>query len=158
MKALPRGVAWGAVQVFTKSKYDSLFYATTGIQTIIPNVAERASLWWISSLEYFNNPCVSSPRKNKRVKRDKIKYRVCHNFHQKGKHTSVRICTEVHTSVVDESHDDDSSDVEVDESLRRMTNKQLLKYVSSIEGRLAAVEKLVIPVKVPGNLKWLIPF
>ena len=61
----------------------------------------------------------------------------------------------MHTSVVDEvdSHDNDTSDVEVDESLRRMSNKELLKYVASIEGRLAAVEKLVKPGKIPIDVK-----
>lgn len=137
--------------MFNKSDYNSLFYATTPIQTIIPTAAERASIWWISSLEYLDNPCVSSLQKNKRVKRDRIKYRVCQNFHQKGKRTSIRIRTEVHTSVVDGgySHDEDSSDVEVDESLRRMSRKELLKYVASMEGRLTAVEKLVKPGNVP---------
>ncbi|PWA72399.1 phospholipase-like protein [Artemisia annua] len=117
--ALPRGIAWGDVK--------------------------------ISSLDYFDNPRVSSSRKNKAVKREKIKYRVCHNYDQKVIRTSLRIRTEVHTSVVDEgySHEDDSSDVEVDESLRRMSKKELLKYVASMDGRLAAVEKLVKTGKVP---------
>ncbi|PWA41102.1 phospholipase-like protein [Artemisia annua] len=144
--AFPRGVGWRDVRGFSKSDHNSLFNATTPIKPIIPTDAERASLWWISSIDYLDNPIVSSPRKNKKVKSDKIKYRVCQNFHQKGKRTSVHIRTEVHTSVVD---DDDSSDAEVDESLRRMSNKQLLKYVASMEGRLAAVEKLVKPRKVP---------
>ncbi|PWA39292.1 phospholipase-like protein [Artemisia annua] len=149
--AFPRGVGWRDVRGFSKYDYNSLFYAETPIKPIIPTDAERASLWWISSIEYLDNPIVSSPRKNKKVKRDKIKYRVCQNFHQKGKRTSVHIRTEVHTSVVDDgsSHEDDSSDAEVDESLKRMSNKELLKYVSSMEGRLAAVEKLVKPRKVP---------
>ncbi|PWA69048.1 phospholipase-like protein [Artemisia annua] len=118
--ALPRGIAWGDVKVFNKSEYNKL-YATTPPQTIIPTDAERASQW------------------------------VCHNYDQKVIRTSVRIRTEVHTSVVDEgySHDDDSSDVEVDESLKHMSKKELLKYVASMDGRLAAVEKLVKTGKVP---------
>ncbi|PWA73055.1 hypothetical protein CTI12_AA264200 [Artemisia annua] len=149
--AFPRGVGWRDVRGFSKSDHNSLFYAATSIKPIIPTDAERASLWWISSIDYLDNPIVSSPRKNKKVKRDKIKYRVCQNFHQKGKRTSVHIRTEVHTSVVNDgsSHDNDSSNAEVDESLRRMSNKQLLKYVASMEGRLAAVEKLVKPLNVP---------
>ena len=139
------------MKVFNKSEYNKLFYSTTPPQSIIPTAAEMASVWWISSLEYFDNPCVSSSRNNKAVKRDKIKYRVCHKFDQKVIRTSLRIRTEVHTSVVDEgcSDDDDSSDVEVDESLRHMSKKELLKYVASMDGRLAAVEKLVKTCKVP---------
>ena len=65
--------------------------------------------------------------------------------------TSLRIRTEMHTSVVDEgcSDDDYSSDVEVDESIRHMSKKELLKYVASMDGRLAAVEKLVKTCKDP---------
>ncbi|PWA37926.1 phospholipase-like protein [Artemisia annua] len=126
--AFPQGVGWRDVRGFSKSDHNSLFYAATPIKPIIPTDAERASLWWISSIDYLDNPIVSSLRKNKKLN-----------------------VTRSSTGVVNDgsSHDNDSSDAEVDESLRRMSNKQLLKYVASMEGRLAAVEKLVKPRKVP---------
>lgn len=95
------------------------------------------------------NPVSSAPRKNNIVKRDKIKSRVCNNGQQKRNRTSLRIRTEVHSSVsISYSHEDDSSDFEVDESLKKMSKKELLKYVANMEGRLSAVEKIVKPVKV----------
>ena len=132
--------------VFNKSAYERLFYAPTPVQSIIPTPAEKASVWFISSLEFIDKAGGSNSSSYKPVKRDKIKSRVC----RKGFRKEVRICTEVHTRVVEETYSDDgdSSDVEVDECTRRMTKKQLLKRMVDVEGRLAAIEQLVKQAKV----------
>lgn len=63
--------------VFNKLAYEKLFYAPTPVQSIIPTAAEKASDWFISSLEFIDKAGGSNSSSYKPVKRDKIKSRVC---------------------------------------------------------------------------------
>ncbi|PWA47326.1 hypothetical protein CTI12_AA500380 [Artemisia annua] len=172
----PRCVAWSDYTKFKKSDYNRMFYSTTPIQKLMPTPTEKQSLWWRSSLEYFQQLETSNTQNTPPLVRRKFAPKICRPV--VSKHVKEEVVKEVKheqnvkpqvmkdvnhemRAPVDEEADDEQEEVNeevVDKGLNGLSKSALIKKVADMEReltnyktistRLTAIEELLKPQAV----------
>ena len=163
---IPRSVAWSDNAKFTKSDYNRLFYSTKPLNKLMPTSIENQSLWWRSSIEFFQQLETSNIQTLKPMARRKFAPRICHTFVTKRVKQEVikEVKHEVHARtrkpVEEDTEEEEEVNAEVgDQGLNGMSKSELVKKLADMEReltnykaistRLTAIEELLKPQIVP---------
>ncbi|PWA77936.1 phospholipase-like protein [Artemisia annua] len=172
----PRCVAWSDYTKFKNSDYNRMFYSTTPIKKLRPTPIEKQSLWWQSSIEFFQQLETSNIQNTKPLVRRKFAPKICRSFVTKRVKQEVmkevkhenRVKPQVMKDVkhemrapVEEEADDEEEEVNeevVDKGLNGLSKAALVKKVADMERELTnyktistcltAIEELLKPHSV----------
>ena len=159
---IPRCVGWADGTKFNKTDYDALFYSTPPLKKIMPTPTENQSLWWRSSIAFFQQLETSDNETPKPVARRKFAPRICRRFVSQSVKQEVmkHVKPEVSAPVEDENENEEEVNEEVvDEGLHGLSKSELVKKLADMEReltnyktistRLTAIEQLLKPQIVP---------
>lgn len=134
--SIPRCVEWCDGMKLKKPDRESLFYSRIQLNKLEPTDKEMKEQWWISSVEYFENPSKGIPSSDSPLKKRKRKVvSTKTSVHTKIRRREVHVRTEIHS-------DEETSDGLGEASIR----DKLLAMERDFGGRLDAIEK---QLKIP---------